>query len=103
MQRYSLEERRKILNAFQSSNMTRRRFADAHDVNFHTLCYWLQREAPKPTSARDASARFVEVKTRDTVTGGIRMRVADSIEFIFPELPPPEYIAKLAAAVGATC
>lgn len=97
MRRYSQEERREIIKAFRSSGLTQREFARARGVNFHTLQHWLHY---KP---KQATPRFVEVKTTPATAASIRLHVSTDLELSLTELPPPAYLADLARNLRAPC
>jgi len=104
MRRYSDKERAEILHRLKSTNLTQREFAARMGVNYHTLKYWAQdrptkRKRPTQQTRKAKAPCFVEVQSTGPMADPIRLRIAPGLELSLSELPPPEFLAKLAGAM----
>jgi transposase-like protein len=99
VKRRSKQERREIVEAYRRSGMTQEAFAKRHRLKVGTLRGWLYRQEEAAVQA--PTGRFVEVQPAATARrAAVVLRVSESLVIECEDLPPPEYLASLAEALG---
>ncbi len=94
----------RLVDRFESSDVTQREFADSSGVSVGTFRYWLYRLRRERMSS--SQVEFVEVEARSVVrecgpAAACRI-VTEGAEILLAELPPADWIAEVVGELGAT-
>ena len=90
----------RLVERYEASGLTQRKYADRNGVTVATLQYWLRKTKTGGETAAE-QFRFVEVvenSSRGATTGGVSMELDGGLTLRFESLPSPSYLASVASA-----
>lgn len=89
--RYSREEKQELIQQWQQSGMTRKKFCDERSFNYYTFGTWVdQLKVKKP-----ASSGFTELKVPPVSGLFAQLHLSDGIKIDFYQPVPVEYFQSL--------
>ena len=75
----SVEERARLIAAYEASGLTQKEFARREGIKFPTFTSWLVRHRRETPGGCEAKARFKELIVGASTTPGLEVRLPDGV------------------------